>query len=49
MGGAREFVYLLEEVSGQPVDLTTLSIDDFRTLRRIEERFMARAAEGLAQ
>ncbi len=36
-----EFVYLLESVSGRPVDLSTLTVDDFRTLERIEQRFLA--------
>ncbi|MEU9092220.1 acyl carrier protein [Streptomyces sp. NPDC087901] len=36
-----EFIYLLEEVSGRPIDLGTVSVDDFRTLARIEERFLS--------
>ncbi|GIJ35913.1 hypothetical protein ACN26Z_20265 [Verrucosispora sp. WMMD703] len=35
-----DFVYLLEEVSGSPIDLQQLSVDDFRTLGRIRKRFL---------
>ncbi|MEV0382588.1 acyl carrier protein [Nonomuraea sp. NPDC050643] len=35
-----EFVGLLEELSGEPIDVGSLSIDDFRTLDRIAERFL---------
>ncbi|MFG2824427.1 acyl carrier protein [Kitasatospora sp. NPDC048365] len=43
-----EFIYLLENVSGQPIDLTEVTVDDFRTLDRIQERFLAPAAQGTA-
>ncbi|MFC1408873.1 acyl carrier protein [Streptacidiphilus sp. N1-12] len=36
-----EFIYLLEEVSGRTIDLQEVSVDDFRTLERIEQRFLA--------
>ncbi|MFJ4678120.1 MULTISPECIES: acyl carrier protein [Kitasatospora] len=42
-----EFIYLLESVSGRPIDLAEVTVDDFRTLERIEERFLA-PAEGAA-
>jgi acyl carrier protein len=35
-----EFIYLLEEVSGSAIDLSTVTVDDFRTLRSINERFL---------
>lgn len=34
-----EFIYLLEEVSGRPVDLDQVTVDDFRTLALIERGF----------
>jgi len=39
-----EFIYLLEEVSGQTIDLQTVTIDDFRTLERIRDRFLSDSA-----
>ncbi|MFJ1590698.1 acyl carrier protein [Kitasatospora albolonga] len=36
-----EFVYLLESVSGRTIELQEFSIDDFCTLNRIQERFLA--------
>ncbi|MFI9644298.1 hypothetical protein ACIG87_30320 [Micromonospora sp. NPDC051925] len=39
-----EFVYLLEDLSGRPIDLQEVSVDDFRTLERIEHRFLRPAA-----
>ncbi|MET9349092.1 acyl carrier protein [Streptomyces termitum] len=38
-----EFIYLLESVSGRTIDLQEVSIDDFCTLDRIRERFLAPA------
>jgi acyl carrier protein len=35
-----EFVGLLEELSGEPIDVGSLSIEDVRTLNRIAERFL---------
>jgi acyl carrier protein len=35
-----EFIYLLEEVSGRSIDLGAISVDDFRTLRRIRDSFL---------
>jgi len=34
-----EFIYLLEELSGEPVDVSTATVDDFRTLAVIERKF----------
>ncbi len=34
-----EFVFLLEQVSGRPIDMDTLEVDDLRTLGSIEARF----------
>ncbi|MFI1018403.1 acyl carrier protein [Streptomyces sp. NPDC020965] len=35
-----EFVDLLEEISGSVIDLQEVTIDDFRTLSRVEKRFL---------
>ncbi|MGV9316448.1 acyl carrier protein [Streptomyces sp. NPDC003691] len=35
-----EFVELLEEISGRNIDLQEVTIDDFRTLGRVEQRFL---------
>ncbi|WP_259465051.1 acyl carrier protein [Streptomyces sp. TLI_171] len=43
-----EFIYLLEGVSGRPIDLAEVTVDDFRTLDRIQERFLDPAARGAA-
>jgi hypothetical protein len=43
-----EFVALLEELSGKPVDVGSVSIDDFRTLDRINEKFLATVARPAA-
>ncbi|MER6046253.1 acyl carrier protein [Streptomyces sp. BHT-5-2] len=34
-----EFMLLVSRLSGEEIDMETLDIDDFRTLRRIEERY----------
>lgn len=39
-----EFVALLEDLSGERIDVTQLKVDDFRTLDRISEKFLAPAA-----
>ncbi|MFJ4715171.1 acyl carrier protein [Streptomyces sp. NPDC088785] len=36
-----EFIDLLESISGETIDLQTSTIDDFRTLDRIRERFLS--------
>ncbi|MFJ4011500.1 acyl carrier protein [Streptomyces sp. NPDC090026] len=36
-----EFVDLLEEISGTSIDLQEATIDDFRTLARVRERFLS--------
>ncbi|MFF5635988.1 acyl carrier protein [Streptomyces sp. NPDC012825] len=38
-----EFVDLLEELSGRSIDLQEVTIDDFRTLGRVRERFLGAA------
>ncbi|WP_432246822.1 acyl carrier protein [Streptomyces sanyensis] len=38
-----EFVDLLEEISGTSIDLQEATIDDFRTLSRVRERFLSAA------
>ncbi|MEW1906394.1 MULTISPECIES: acyl carrier protein [unclassified Streptomyces] len=38
-----EFVDLLEELSGRSIDLQEVTIDDFRTLGRVHERFLSTA------
>lgn len=35
-----EFIDLLEEISGDTIDLQEVTIDDFRTLARVQERFL---------
>ncbi|GAA0438588.1 acyl carrier protein [Streptomyces luteireticuli] len=35
-----EFVALLEEVSGEPIDVGSLDVSDFRTLDRISAKFL---------
>ncbi|MFB7512129.1 acyl carrier protein [Streptomyces sp. NPDC056144] len=39
-----EFIDLLEELSGASIDLQDVTIDDFRTLSRVRERFLTPAA-----
>ncbi|MFG2284990.1 acyl carrier protein [Streptomyces sp. NPDC048595] len=34
-----EFMLLVSRLSGEEIDMETLDIDDFRTLRRIEGRY----------
>ncbi|GGY40154.1 acyl carrier protein [Streptomyces omiyaensis] len=36
-----EFIDLLEDISGTSIDLQEVTIDDFRTLARVRERFLA--------
>lgn len=36
-----EFIDLLEELSGSSIDLEEVTIDDFRTLGRVQERFLS--------
>ncbi|MFE0700732.1 acyl carrier protein [Streptomyces sp. NPDC058872] len=36
-----EFVDLLEELSGSSIDLQEVTIDDFRTIGRVQERFLS--------
>ncbi|MGW4161891.1 acyl carrier protein [Streptomyces sp. NPDC004788] len=38
-----EFIDLLEELSGSSIDLEEVTIDDFRTLGRVQERFLSAA------
>ncbi|MCI4041577.1 MULTISPECIES: acetyl xylan esterase [unclassified Streptomyces] len=42
-----EFIDLLEEISGDSIDLQEVTIDDFRTLARVKERFLG--SVGLAE
>jgi acyl carrier protein len=39
-----EFLYLLEELSGETIDPEEIDLEDFRTLRAIGKRFLAGAA-----
>ncbi|MEU3859301.1 acyl carrier protein [Streptomyces sp. NPDC028722] len=39
-----EFIGLLEELTGRSIDVTRLSVADFRTLDRINENFFAPVA-----
>lgn len=43
-----EFIDLLESVSGASIDLQESVIDDFRTLDRIEERYLRPSAAAPA-
>ncbi|TQF01850.1 acyl carrier protein [Kitasatospora acidiphila] len=38
-----EFVFLLEQTSGRPIDMATVEVDHLRTLASIEEHFFAAA------
>lgn len=39
-----EFIFLLEELTGAPIDPEDLDLDDFRTLTAIEARFFEQEA-----
>ncbi|MBC6447493.1 acyl carrier protein [Actinokineospora xionganensis] len=39
-----EFIFLLEELTGESIDPEDLDLDDFRTLTAIEARFFTREA-----
>ncbi|WP_411103162.1 acyl carrier protein [Streptomyces sp. cmx-4-9] len=39
-----EFIDLLEDLSGSVIDLQEATIDDFRTLNRVRERFLGSTA-----
>ncbi|CAM5423329.1 MULTISPECIES: acetyl xylan esterase [Streptomyces] len=39
-----EFIFLLEELTGEPIDPEDVDLDDFRTLNAIEARFFKRKA-----
>ncbi|MFD6327104.1 acyl carrier protein [Streptomyces sp. NPDC058442] len=39
-----EFLYLLEELSGEAIDPEEIDIEDFRTLRAIDKRFLTGAS-----
>ncbi|MCT2590992.1 phosphopantetheine-binding protein [Streptomyces sp. N2-109] len=41
-----EFLVLIERISGSPVDLETLDLDSFRSLRRIEQVFLQGAEDS---
>ncbi|AZK92599.1 MULTISPECIES: hypothetical protein [Streptomyces] len=43
-----EFVELLEEISGSSIDLQEVTIDDFRTLGRVEQRFLTPSGTAAA-
>ena len=38
-----EFIDLLEELSGNAIDLQEVTIDDFRTLGHVQKRFLSAA------
>lgn len=44
-----EFIYLLEELTGRSIDLGQATVEDFRTLARIEECFFAAAESPTAR
>jgi acyl carrier protein len=35
-----DFIFFLEELGGRPIDPEELDVEDFRTLRVIEKRFL---------
>jgi hypothetical protein len=39
-----EFITLLEELTGEQIDVAALNINDFRTLDRINEKFLTAVA-----
>lgn len=39
-----EFIFLLEELTGEPIDPEDLDVDDFRTLNAIQARFFKQKA-----
>ncbi|MFF9765933.1 acyl carrier protein [Streptomyces sp. NPDC053086] len=39
-----EFIFLLEELTGEPIDPEDVDLDDFRTLNAIEARFFKQKA-----
>ncbi|GGO10187.1 hypothetical protein GCM10010116_20480 [Microbispora rosea subsp. aerata] len=39
-----EFIFLLEELTGEPIDPEALDLDDFRTLAAIQARFFSQKA-----
>ena len=39
-----EFIFMLEESVGEPIDPEELDLDDFRTLNAIEARFFTQKA-----
>ncbi|MEV6548988.1 acyl carrier protein [Streptomyces sp. NPDC051597] len=39
--GFLEFIVLIERLSGRPVDIENLDLDDFRSLSRIERAFFS--------
>jgi acyl carrier protein len=39
-----EFIFLLEELTGEPIDPEELDLDDFRTLTALEARFFTKEA-----
>lgn len=39
--GFLELIGLVERLSGRPIDVDTLDLDDFRSLRRIESTFLS--------
>ncbi|WP_197321899.1 acyl carrier protein [Saccharomonospora sp. NB11] len=41
-----EFIFLLEELTGESIDPEELDLDDFRTLKAIEARFFKQKAES---
>ncbi|MFI6686779.1 acyl carrier protein [Streptomyces sp. NPDC050485] len=43
-----EFVLVIEQASGQVIDRRQLKIEDFQTLRTIQENFFDKSAESAA-
>lgn len=40
-----EFIFFLETLSGHPIDIAKIQIDDFRTIQRILQCYLSSSAE----
>jgi acyl carrier protein len=40
--GFLNFIFMIEELVGEPIPIDTINVDDFRTLRRIREKFLVK-------
>ncbi len=42
--GFLNFIFMIEELVGAPIPMDAINVDDFRTLRRIREKFLVKLA-----